>query len=421
MDGATLAGYTWLDSQASTRATASGAQLSYHANVLGGHAVVRDTSGTGNNQWWVSDTQMPDTLLTGTRDYTIIVLAKPAVVTGNTGFVATWGTQSSQWYCDPTHARIADTGGALAEHADGDLTDAFSIYVYSRNDDVIEISYGELAPGPNLTSLVTSHRPGDLGVENGQPRRMNFMHSAGGFKGDLAEIIFYDSHLSSRQLAAVEAYLDVKYCGDGSPGVPANPHLRKEFFVASNGKDTDPGTESRPFRTIQRAADLMRPGDTCTIRDGIYPETVRPPRSGIRGKPIRFRAYPGEEPQVHGADLVRGWRHHDGAIYKMELGWETEQVFVDGRMMIEARWPNTGPDLMHPTLARTDANTTATKLVDAALTQADGYWDGAKVWIRPGGGWRGDNSTVTDYVKGELNITPNSMASTFGNVELFKK
>ena len=43
------------------------------------------------------------------------------------------------------------------------------------------------------------------------------------------------------------------------------------YYVSPTGNDSASGTEEAlPFRTIQRAASVMRAGDTCLIRGGIY-------------------------------------------------------------------------------------------------------------------------------------------------------
>jgi pectin methylesterase-like acyl-CoA thioesterase len=55
------------------------------------------------------------------------------------------------------------------------------------------------------------------------------------------------------------------------------------LHVAANGSDTADGAEGRPFRTINRAAELARPGDTVSVHAGEYREWVRPPRGGLSG------------------------------------------------------------------------------------------------------------------------------------------
>jgi hypothetical protein len=46
------------------------------------------------------------------------------------------------------------------------------------------------------------------------------------------------------------------------------------------GSDENPGTASQPWRTIQKAADTMGPGDTCMVRAGTYTERVQIDTSG---------------------------------------------------------------------------------------------------------------------------------------------
>lgn len=53
------------------------------------------------------------------------------------------------------------------------------------------------------------------------------------------------------------------------------------FWVAKTGDDADPGTESEPFLTIQKAFDSLGTSDDITIKAGTYIEFIR--ASGITG------------------------------------------------------------------------------------------------------------------------------------------
>lgn len=101
-----------------------------------------------------------------------------------------------------------------------------------------------------------------------------------------------------------------------------------EYFVGKEGDDANPGTRLRPFRTIQQAATVMAPGDTCLVGRGLYRETVRPRNSGKLGKPLQFRAQPGETVTVSGADEITGWTRETGAIYRV-TATNVIQVLVD--------------------------------------------------------------------------------------------
>ena len=118
------------------------------------------------------------------------------------------------------------------------------------------------------------------------------------------------------------------------------------YYVATTGNDSAAGTEEAlPFRTIQRAASLMRAGDTCLIRGGIYRETVTLAHSGSTGAPIIFEAYQNERVIISGADIVSGFTLYQPNIYKVAMPWSMgkgkDQVFMAGAVQPEARFPNT--------------------------------------------------------------------------------
>jgi hypothetical protein len=77
------------------------------------------------------------------------------------------------------------------------------------------------------------------------------------------------------------------------------------LVVATDGNDANIGTAERPFRTIQHAADSAAPGDTVTIRGGIYSEAVRLTQSGSYfGRSITIQAAPGETVVIDGQGLT---------------------------------------------------------------------------------------------------------------------
>jgi Right handed beta helix region len=67
------------------------------------------------------------------------------------------------------------------------------------------------------------------------------------------------------------------------------------FYVSKTGNDSNPGTQTAPWRTIQHAADTVRAGSTVNVRGGIYEERVSIKTSGnATDGYITFRSYPGE-------------------------------------------------------------------------------------------------------------------------------
>jgi hypothetical protein len=86
------------------------------------------------------------------------------------------------------------------------------------------------------------------------------------------------------------------------------------YYVATDGKDTHDGlTSQAPFRTIQKAAEVMQPGDTCMIRGGEYREKIVPLRGGSSVEArITYRAYRNEKPVIKGSERVAGWTDEGG-------------------------------------------------------------------------------------------------------------
>ncbi|MDB5334337.1 MAG: galA, partial [Phycisphaerales bacterium] len=167
--------------------------------------------------------------------------------------------------------------------------------------------------------------------------------------------------------------------------------LSATLFVSPSGSDTNPGSLSAPFKTIQRAANVAQAGDHVEIRAGVYHETVTPAHSGATGAPIVFEAYNGEKVTISGADPIGGWAKYSGNIYDTTMPWDmgagNNQIFVDGKALTEARWPNTNiADPSHPVNA-TMQSVSGNTIYNSSLNQPANYWKGATIHMAPGQGW----------------------------------
>jgi len=93
------------------------------------------------------------------------------------------------------------------------------------------------------------------------------------------------------------------------------------FYVATDGNDNHDGKSLKtPFKHIQKAADVMQPGDTCLIRGGEYREKIVPPRGGSSEQArITYRNYGDEKPVIKGSERVTGWVEEGGGVWKAEL------------------------------------------------------------------------------------------------------
>jgi hypothetical protein len=71
------------------------------------------------------------------------------------------------------------------------------------------------------------------------------------------------------------------------------------FFVdQSAGSDTNTGGIDDPFASIMAAVDLLEPGDSVCIAEGVYEESVVITTSGTAAEPIMFDVLPGSEGDV---------------------------------------------------------------------------------------------------------------------------
>ena len=130
-------------------------------------------------------------------------------------------------------------------------------------------------------------------------------------------------------------------------GRAETPVQAANYYVATNGNDSASGTLATPFRTIQKAASLMVGGDTCYIRGGTYRETVTPASSGTSVARITYAGYSNETVIISGLNSVtNSWTLDSGNIYKVSginpglASSQGNQVFINGQLAYEARWPN---------------------------------------------------------------------------------
>jgi hypothetical protein len=79
-------------------------------------------------------------------------------------------------------------------------------------------------------------------------------------------------------------------CASGAFGQPSSA-----YYVSTTGSDSNPGTQTAPWRTVQHAADTARAGCTVNVRGGVYEELVSINASGNANDGyVTLRSYPGE-------------------------------------------------------------------------------------------------------------------------------
>jgi hypothetical protein len=76
------------------------------------------------------------------------------------------------------------------------------------------------------------------------------------------------------------------------------------YYVSTTGSDSNSGSLTAPFRTIQHGANIAVAGDTVQVRAGTYNEKITLSSSGnATSGYITFRSYPGETAAVDGTGV----------------------------------------------------------------------------------------------------------------------
>jgi hypothetical protein len=121
-----------------------------------------------------------------------------------------------------------------------------------------------------------------------------------------------------------------------------NPH----FFVSNSGDDANPGTKTKPWKTLQHAAELATPGTTVNVRGGTYCQQLSIKTSGNAQEGyITFQSEPGETAVLEGNGLVPpagGTRGGDALVmlnnasYVRIQGLEVRNYRTDDRHRVPA-------------------------------------------------------------------------------------
>lgn len=185
-------------------------------------------------------------------------------------------------------------------------------------------------------------------------------------------------------------------------------HMYRTYFVSLEGSNTNSGlTPAEPFATIQKAADLMQPGDVCYLRGGVYRQTVVVPHGPEDFPEYRtFRSYPGERAVLRGDVVIpdEQWTSFEGTIWQVPWSEPITDLFIDDTMVWIARWPNASTnDPLIPEFAFMDTGTRPTlggyshTVTDAGLSAAPASLNGAKVWFTGKERWWARAGLVADH------------------------
>ncbi len=187
------------------------------------------------------------------------------------------------------------------------------------------------------------------------------------------------------------------------------------YYISSAGNDSNDGlSQATPWLSITKVNSMMNtfnPGDQILFRKGdTFFGTILVTRSGAAGNEIVFGSYgTGNLPVISGKKAVTGWTVYSGNIYKATVTDTVGFVYINGKIMTLARYPNSG-------FLRVDAGNGANGFYDAALGQSAGYWNGANVRVRTIN-WAYETRTVANFSGGNISYsspTQYQVATNFG-------
>lgn len=109
------------------------------------------------------------------------------------------------------------------------------------------------------------------------------------------------------------------------------------YHVSVNGCDQASGTAKAPFRTINHAAQIAKPGDTVKVHEGTYREWIDPKYGGTgEHRRIVYEAAEGEHAVIKGSEAISGWEHVRETVWKKTLpnemfgNWNPYAKVMDG-------------------------------------------------------------------------------------------
>ncbi len=160
---------------------------------------------------------------------------------------------------------------------------------------------------------------------------------------------------------------------------------------------------------------MMKEGDTCLIQPGTYRESVVLRSLGTKKNPIRFVGATNDDGSpavvIDGTDLLTApWTKVEvNGIQAMsaEMPRQTTQLFYNGRMMTEARWPDQTFQQIwdRSTWAKSAEGSRKDKLVCKELAATNIDWTGAIAMLNVGHQYKTWSRIVTAHQKGSTTFS----------------
>lgn len=89
------------------------------------------------------------------------------------------------------------------------------------------------------------------------------------------------------------------------------------YYVSVSARRGGNGSKDKPFKTINAAARIARPGDEIIVAPGIYRENVNPINGGTEENRIVYRSEIPGKAVITGAEPAKKWTHYDGNTWQL--------------------------------------------------------------------------------------------------------
>lgn len=137
--------------------------------------------------------------------------------------------------------------------------------------------------------------------------------------------------------------------------------IKAQFYIAPNGRDSNPGTKEKPFSSLIGARNAARKlkneppqnkNIVIHIAEGSYfmeePLILNTKDGGSEKYPVIYQAEKGKTPVFSGGKQIIGFNVNKNGIWEVQIPniknqqWRFDQLYVNGNRAVLARTPNKG-------------------------------------------------------------------------------
>ncbi len=154
----------------------------------------------------------------------------------------------------------------------------------------------------------------------------------------------------------------------------------KTYYFSNAGDNNNSGiSKNNPWKDINKLdAIALNPGDKILFHRGdTFTGNLNLGQSGTKQNPITIASYgEGEKPVLKGCVTIHDYKKDTNNLVTFKSPRAIKNVFVDNKMLVPARFPNSG----FLRIDRTEEKNGI--LYDNGLPHKDGYWNNARLVYR---------------------------------------